>query len=59
MKKFLFSLIVGLLFFVGQASAQLNVSISGATQAPIPVAFPKIMSDNSGSCYVNCAQAAL
>ena len=48
MKKFLFSLIVGLLFFVGQASAQLNVSISGATQAPIPVAFPKIMSDNSG-----------
>ena len=34
--------------FIGQASAQLNVSISGATQAPIPVAFPKIMSDSSG-----------
>lgn len=48
MKKFLFSLVLGLFVFVGQASAQLNVSISGATQAPIPVAFPKIMSDSSG-----------
>jgi TolB protein len=48
MLKFLFSLIVGLFMCVANASAQLNVSISGATQAPIPVAFPKIMSDNSG-----------
>ena len=30
------------------AQAQLNVSISGAQQEPIPVAFPEILSDNQG-----------
>ncbi|MBQ8750200.1 MAG: Tol-Pal system protein TolB [Alphaproteobacteria bacterium] len=48
MKKLL-SLIALILFIaITPAKAQLNVSISGATQAPIPVAFPHIISDNSG-----------
>ena len=48
MKK-LFSLFIA--FFItiaAPAHAQLNVSISGATQAPIPVAFPSINTDNHG-----------
>lgn len=48
MKKFLGYLIIALTLITTNANAQLNVSISGATQAPIPVAFPKIMSDNNG-----------
>ena len=48
MKKLL-SLIALILFIaITPAKAQLNVSISGATQAPFPVAFPHIISDNSG-----------
>lgn len=48
MKKLL-SLIALILFIaITPAKAQLNVSISGATQAPIPVAFPNIISDNNG-----------
>ena len=35
------------MFWAVPARAQLNVTISGAQQAPIPVAFPKIISDNS------------
>lgn len=48
MKKLLGYLLVALTLITNSANAQLNVSISGATQAPIPVAFPKIMSDNNG-----------
>lgn len=48
MKKFLSLLICTLLMLATPAKAQLNISISGATQAPIPVAFPKIISDNNG-----------
>ena len=48
MKK-LFSLIVAMwAFFAAPAMAQLNVTISGAQQEPIPVAFPDILSDNNG-----------
>lgn len=48
MRKLL-SLIVAVLYItITPASAQLNVSISGATQAPIPIAFPNIISDNNG-----------
>lgn len=48
MKKFLMYLFVCLLLAISPAKAQLNFNIRGANQAPIPVAFPKIMSDNSG-----------
>ncbi len=48
MKKFLSLLFCALLALSAPARAQLNISISGATQAPIPVAFPKIISDNNG-----------
>lgn len=48
MKKFLSLLVGAILCLSLPAKAQLNVSISGATQAPIPVAFPKIISDNNG-----------
>jgi len=48
MKKILSLLFCTLLAISQPAKAQLNVSISGATQAPIPVAFPKILSDNNG-----------
>ena len=48
MKK-LFSLITALFLLISApAKAQLNVSINGANQAPIPVAFPAIISDNNG-----------
>lgn len=48
MKK-LFSLVAALLLLLtAPAKAQLNVSINGANQAPIPVAFPSIISDNNG-----------
>ena len=48
MRKLL-SLILTILYFTtSNASAQLNVSISGANQAPIPIAFPNIISDNNG-----------
>lgn len=48
MKK-LFSYILAISFaLIMPAKAQLNVSINGATQAPIPVAFPSILSDNNG-----------
>ena len=48
MRKLL-SLILTILYFTtSSASAQLNVSISGANQAPIPIAFPNIISDNNG-----------
>lgn len=48
MRKLL-SLILAILYFTtSSASAQLNVSISGANQAPIPIAFPNIISDNNG-----------
>lgn len=47
MKKFL-AIIFCLMAWSLPAKAQLNVSISGATQAPIPVAFPQILSDNNG-----------
>ena len=36
------------LMFAVPAKAQLNVTISGAQQAPIPIAFPQIISDNQG-----------
>lgn len=48
MKKFLSLVLYTFFALVQPAEAQLNVSISGATQAPIPVAFPKIISDNNG-----------
>lgn len=48
MKKFLSLLFCAALALATPAKAQLNVSISGATQAPVPVAFPKIISDNNG-----------
>ncbi len=48
MKKFLSLLVFSLFIGLAPAKAQLNVSISGATQAPIPVAFPEIISDNNG-----------
>jgi TolB protein len=48
MRKLL-SLVLTILYFTtSTASAQLNVSISGANQAPIPIAFPNIISDNNG-----------
>lgn len=48
MKKFLITLLTALFVLNAPAKAELNVSISGATQAPVPVAFPHIMSDNNG-----------
>ena len=48
MKKLLSLLFCALLALSQPAKAQLNINISGATQAPIPVAFPKIISDNNG-----------
>lgn len=48
MKKIVSLIFCALLAITQPAKAQLNVSISGATQAPIPVAFPKILSDNNG-----------
>ena len=48
MKKLL-SLIITILFLtIPNAKAQLNISISGASQAPIPIAFPNINTDNTG-----------
>ena len=48
MKKLL-TLIVAIIFsLTPPAKAQLNVNINGATQAPIPVAFPSIISDSNG-----------
>ncbi len=48
MKKFL-SLIFATLYLLSfPAHAQLNISITGATQAPVPIAFPRIISDNNG-----------
>ncbi len=48
MRKILSLVVTVLLLSVSTAKAQLNVSISGATQAPIPIAFPNIISDNNG-----------
>lgn len=48
MKKFLATIFFSLFVSTLPAKAQLNISISGATQAPIPVAFPQIISDNNG-----------
>ena len=48
MKKLLALIISIFLTTTAPASAQLNVSINGATQAPIPVAFPAINTDNHG-----------
>jgi TolB protein len=47
MKKIL-ALLMVCFAVVLPAKADLNLTISGATQAPIPVAFPKIISDNNG-----------
>ncbi len=49
MKKLL-SLItlITLILFNTSANAALNITISGATQAPIPIAFPPINTDNNG-----------
>ena len=48
MKKFLSLIFATLCLFNFPAQAQLNISITGATQAPIPIAFPHIISDNNG-----------
>ncbi|MCM1324504.1 MAG: Tol-Pal system beta propeller repeat protein TolB [Acetobacter sp.] len=48
MKKLLSLLVCAFWALSVPAHAQLNISISGATQEPIPVAFPKIISDNNG-----------
>ena len=48
MKKLLSVITLIMFIAISPAKAQLNVSISGATQAPIPVAFPNIISDNNG-----------
>ncbi len=48
MKKLLYLFIGAVWALAMPAKAELNVSISGATQAPIPVAFPQIVSDNNG-----------
>ncbi len=48
MRKFLSLVVTTLLLSISNAKAQLNVNISGATQAPIPIAFPNIISDNNG-----------
>ena len=48
MKKLLFLISAFFIALSTPAKAQLNVSINGATQAPIPVAFPSIISDNNG-----------
>ena len=48
MKKILFLAFICLNLFISPANAQLNITISGATQAPIPLAFPKINSDSNG-----------
>lgn len=48
MKKFLAFFLMGFFLIISPAKAQLAINISGATQAPIPVAFPGIISDNNG-----------
>lgn len=48
MKKLFLMMVTALFLFSVPAKAQLNVSISGATQAPIPVAFSPIITDNHG-----------
>jgi len=48
MKKLFLTILTTLFMFSLPAKAQLNVSINGATQAPIPVAFPEIVTDNHG-----------
>ena len=48
MRKFLSLIFASLFISITPAKAQLNISISGATQAPIPIAFPNIISDNHG-----------
>lgn len=48
MKKLFSTILVCFFAIIMPAKAQLNVSINGATQAPIPVAFPSIISDNHG-----------
>lgn len=48
MKKIILSLIAALFLLPLPAKAELNISISGAAQEPVPVAFPKIVSDNNG-----------
>lgn len=48
MRKLLTLAIAVFFTLTPMAKAQLNVNINGATQAPIPVAFPNIISDNNG-----------
>ena len=48
MKKLLALLVFALSFSITTAQAQLAININGATSAPIPVAYPKILSDNNG-----------
>ncbi len=48
MKKLFSYILSALLLLTSPVKAELNINISGATQAPIPVAFPKIISDNNG-----------
>ena len=48
MIRFLSLVFVCFNILISSASAQLNVTISGATQAPIALAFPKIISDKTG-----------
>ena len=48
MKKLLSLIFATLYLFTSPAHAQLNITISGANHAPIPIAFPNINSDNNG-----------
>lgn len=48
MKKIISFVLALFVILTGSAKAQLNVTISGASQEPVPVAFPKIISDNNG-----------
>ncbi len=48
MKKIFTLMVFALLALATPVRAQLSINISGATQAPIPVAFPEIISDNNG-----------
>jgi len=48
MKKLIFFLFFSFISLSFPAKAELELSISGASQAPVPVAFPKIISDNNG-----------
>lgn len=48
MTKFVSFLVMFWLGLTTMAEAQLNISISGAQQEPVPVAFPEINSDNRG-----------